>query len=350
MKLPITLFSLCLAVIAAAQADSGLKGSVKGEGAPAPAPPKAKVPIPPKVDNPPKPPIKPAAKPPSSLFPCKYSCPLRDTVGTPLAKKLSAFGWDFDGYFVKAAQGRAGKGKGETKGKGWYDIFECVHWNIYTVAKQLSIAGLLLIFTLSTVVQAAPLLPHSTASTLGLSDKSDATASAHVGHGVVDFNPSGDVYNEAQLHVINHHTAHTGSLGPHDKAHAPLIHPPQLKKDGKAQEVVLAKRFSFKGAIHHIGHAIHKVAHDVKHAAHFIAHNGPKIAKIGLKIAATASQVAGKAARFMPGMGPLAGKAMTEASKRLNKASDAIHAHIGGKFGAVMNGMNKAQHIVDRIP
>lgn len=122
--------------------------------------------------------------------------------------------------------------------------------NTHSLRMTILVAGLLLIFTLSTVVQAAPLLPHSMASTLGLSDKPDATASAHAGHGVVDFNPSGHVYDEEQLHVINHHSPSTGSPGPHDKTHAPLIHPPQLKKGGKAQDVVLAKRFSLKGAIH----------------------------------------------------------------------------------------------------
>ena len=49
-------------------------------------------------------------------------------------------------------------------------------------------------------------------------------------------------------------------------------------------------------------------------------------------------------------MGFVVGKVITEASIKLNTASDAIHVHIGGKLGAVMHGMDRAQHIIGRIP
>jgi hypothetical protein len=98
-------------------------------------PDKAHLPIPTNVDAPHKPVITPAAnsssnnpgnrastsddKRVSPLETCKFSCSSHDTIGMPLVQKASAFGWDFDGYMVT-------KGKGQTLGKGWYDIFECV--------------------------------------------------------------------------------------------------------------------------------------------------------------------------------------------------------------------------------
>jgi hypothetical protein len=53
---------------------------------------------------------------------------------------------------------------------------------------------------------------------------------------------------------------------------------------------------------------------------------------------------------FIPGVGKVVGKAMEGASEGLNKASDAIHAHIGGKLGQAMHRMDKAQKVVGYIP
>ncbi|KAF5324281.1 hypothetical protein D9619_011214 [Psilocybe cf. subviscida] len=100
--------------------------------------------------------------------------------------------------------------------------------------------------------------------------------------------------------------------------------------------------------------AFHKVGEGIKHAAqkvgHFVKTTGAKIAKVGLKIVATAQKIASKAVGWLPGIGKPLGKIMEGESKGLNKASDAIHAHIGGKLGQAMHRMDKAQKVVGYIP
>ncbi|KAF5328839.1 hypothetical protein D9619_011449 [Psilocybe cf. subviscida] len=112
-------------------------------------------------------------------------------------------------------------------------------------------------------------------------------------------------------------------------------------------------KHGFQKLGHAIKHAAQKVGHAIKHAAqkvgHFIKTTGAKIAKVGLKIAATVGKIAGKVVGFIPGAKGI-GKAMEGGSEGLNKASDAIHAHIGGKLGKAMKRMDKAQKIVGYIP
>ena len=83
---------------------------------------------------------------------------------------------------------------------------------------------------------------------------------------------------------------------------------------------------------------------------HFIKTTGAKIVKVGLKIVSTVGKAAGKVIGFLPGVGKLAGKITDGISDGLNKASDKIHAHIGGKLGQAMRNMDKAQKIEGYIP
>jgi hypothetical protein len=53
---------------------------------------------------------------------------------------------------------------------------------------------------------------------------------------------------------------------------------------------------------------------------------------------------------MLPGVGKVLGKAMEGESMGLNKASNAIHAHIGGKLGQAMHRMDKAQKVVGYVP
>jgi len=103
-----------------------------------------------------------------------------------------------------------------------------------------------------------------------------------------------------------------------------------------------------------IRHAFHKVGEGISHAVHAVGHfiktTGAKIAKVGLKIVATVQKVAAKVVGWLPGIGKPLGKIMEGESEGLNKASDAIHAHIGGKLGQAMHRMDKAQKIVGYIP
>lgn len=141
------------------------------------------------------------------------------------------------------------------------------------------------------------------------------------------------------------------------------IHLPDLTaRSDEAETVILVRRKSIAAKIrdafhklgHKIKHAFQKVGHAIKHAAqkvgHFLKTTGAKIAKVALKIVATVGKVAAKVVGFIPGVGKAVGKAMEGASEGLNKASDAIHAHIGGKLGKAMHRMDKAQKIVGYIP
>jgi hypothetical protein len=100
--------------------------------------------------------------------------------------------------------------------------------------------------------------------------------------------------------------------------------------------------------------AFHKVKEGLSHAVHAVGHfiktTGAKIAKVGLKIVATAQKIAAKVVGWLPGIGKPLGKIMEGESEGLNKASDAIHAHIGGKLGQAMHRMDKAQKVVGYIP
>lgn len=77
---------------------------------------------------------------------------------------------------------------------------------------------------------------------------------------------------------------------------------------------------------------------------------GAKVAKVGLKIAATVGKSIGKVIGLIPGAGKLAGKIADGVSDGLNKASDKIHATIGGRLGRAMHNMDKAQKIEGYIP
>jgi Flp pilus assembly pilin Flp len=140
------------------------------------------------------------------------------------------------------------------------------------------------------------------------------------------------------------------------------IHSPEQTMGNGVETVVLVRRKSIaakiRDAFHHLGHkikhAFEKVGHAIKHAAqkvgHFLKTTGAKIAKVALKIVATVGKIAAKVVGFIPGVGKVVGKAMEGASEGLNKASDAIHAHIGGKLGQAMHRMDKAQKVVGYIP
>lgn len=77
---------------------------------------------------------------------------------------------------------------------------------------------------------------------------------------------------------------------------------------------------------------------------------GAKIVKVAFKIAATVGKAISKVVGLIPGAGKLAGKLVEGISDGLNKASDKIHAVIGGKLGKAMHNMDKAQKIEGYIP
>jgi len=89
--------------------------------------------------------------------------------------------------------------------------------------------------------------------------------------------------------------------------------------------------------------AVKVVGNGLKTAGKWVKENGAKIAKAGLKIISTVGSVVGRVASFIPGVGKVVSKGLKYASAGLDKASDAIHANLGG-FGKAMNVMDKIEH------
>ncbi|KAF5324328.1 hypothetical protein D9619_011089 [Psilocybe cf. subviscida] len=236
-------------------------------------------------------------------------------------------------------------------------------------------AVLLLIISLSAaVVQAAALPTHLATSAVAISahDVSSGTQGHHNAEGCTASRTAFDMLQSKS----DPNALYNGHLGHHVPIHSaapPLLCPPELSTRGIAETVILVRRMSvgakiraafhkfgqkvkhaFQKAGHAIKHAFQKVGHAIKTAAqkvgHFIKTTGAKIAKVALKIVATVGKVVSKVVGFLPGVGKVVGKAIEGASEGLNKASDAIHAHIGGKLGKAMHNMDKAQHIVGKIP
>ncbi|KAF5324280.1 hypothetical protein D9619_011215 [Psilocybe cf. subviscida] len=227
-----------------------------------------------------------------------------------------------------------------------------------------------LLFTISLsmlAVQAAPVPTHSTSlASVEAFSGSDLAAGASGSYGAAAHISHGETHGLAQSEPLN--SAFTGS--PH---HQKPTHPSGLTAREEVEMVVLVRRKSIaakiRAAFHKVGHAIkhafqkvgqgikhvaQKVGQGIKHAAqkvgHFIKTTGAKIAKVGLKIVATVQKVAAKVVGWLPGIGKPLGKIMEGESEGLNKASDAIHAHIGGKLGQAMHRMDKAQKVVGYIP
>ncbi|KAF5324364.1 hypothetical protein D9619_011106 [Psilocybe cf. subviscida] len=203
-------------------------------------------------------------------------------------------------------------------------------------------AVLLLLIGLSTaMVQAAPV---STTPT--------TTAISAPCRGVTTYDIVQSQLKPNIAHTVPHHHRSAIDLSPPE---------PTVIAREETGIVVLVRRKSLgariRAAFHKLGHkikhAFQKVGHAIKHAAqkvgHFIKTTGAKIAKVGLKIAATVGKIAGKVIGFIPGAKGI-GKAIEGGSEGLNKASDVIHAHIGGKLGKAMKRMDKAQKIVGYIP
>lgn len=154
---------------------------------------------------------------------------------------------------------------------------------------------------------------------------------------------------------------YTESSRPHTSIYLPTDIPESITREG-AETVVLVRRKSIaakiRDAFHRLGHKIkhafenvgHAIVHAAKKVGHFLKTTGAKIAKVALKIVATVGKVVAKVVGFIPGVGKAVGKAIEGGSEGLNKASDAIHAHIGGKLGKAMQRMDKAQKIVGYIP
>jgi hypothetical protein len=216
-------------------------------------------------------------------------------------------------------------------------------------------AVLLTVITLSAVmVQAAPVPTHSTtlASPVAISDSSSSFV-AGGSYGLTGRISSGGVHTASQSET-KHNQLSTES--PSHQASLELITREEVEM------VVLVRRKSIaakiRAAFHHVGdkikHAFQKVGQGIVHAAkkvgHFIKTTGAKIAKVALKVVATAQKIASKVVGWIPGIGKPLARVMSAESMGLNKASDAIHAHIGGKLGQAMHRMDKAQKIVGYIP
>jgi hypothetical protein len=75
-----------------------------------------------------------------------------------------------------------------------------------------------------------------------------------------------------------------------------------------------------------------------------------KIVKVGLKMVSTVTKMASKFVKYIPGVGTTLSQAMNRAGSAADSASDRIHAHIGGKLGRAMAGMDKAEKIASYIP
>jgi Flp pilus assembly pilin Flp len=113
-----------------------------------------------------------------------------------------------------------------------------------------------------------------------------------------------------------------------------------------------------KDAFVHVGHKIKegfvKVGHAIKHAAQkvgaWMKDTGAKIVKVALKVASVVHKAIGKVVGWIPGIGKPLGKIFDATSHGLSAASDAIHAHLGGKLDDAMHKMNKGLHVMKFIP